>query len=560
MIKKIYSATMLALWLVVSLMLPVFVLAYTEKNPLWITISGILLPLGFYVIFAAISRRSGRMVWAGLVFIFFSAFQIVISYLFGNSVVATDMFLNLITTNAGEATELLSNIYPSIIIVCVIYLPMLWVASEHLRRRIELPDKLRLRMWTVGCVSLFAGSLILWQGYREDAKNILRDEVFPINIGYNLGLSISEARKIANYETSSEGFSYDAQRSTTLNQREIYIMVIGEASRAINWQLYGYERATNPRLSERSDLVLFRKITTLSNTTHKSVPMMLSSAPATMHNELYRRSGMPALFNEAGFTTYFISNQSPQGAMIDNLAHDANHLIYIDAPRHDMQLVDSVREVLRSDPSQRILFILHTYGSHFSYHQRYPREFARFLPDDDVAIKISNRDKIINAYDNSILYTDYVLAELIATLEKMPNVCSAIYYCADHGEDLMDERDCRFLHSSPTVTYYQLHVASLAWFSPLYRKIFADKVTAAVSNSDASATTHSVFHTMADLASISSKYVEREASLVNSQFNNEAPRHYLDDHNKAVSLDRNIGINAMQHDLFLRAGIVLGQE
>jgi hypothetical protein len=65
---------------------------------------------------------------------------------------------------------------------------------------------------------------------------------------------------------------------------------------------------------------------------------------------------------------------------------------------------------------------------------------------------------------------------------------------------------------------------------------------------------------MADLASISSKYVEREASLVNSQFNNEAPRHYLDDHNKAVSLDRNIGINAMQHDLFLRAGIVLGQE
>lgn len=560
MIKKIYSATILTLWLVVSLMLPVFVLAYTEKNPLWITISGILLPLGFYTIFAAMSRRSGRMVWAGLVFIFFSAFQIVISYLFGNSVVATDMFLNLITTNAGEATELLSNIYPSIIIVCVIYLPMLWVASEHLRRRIELPDKLRLRMWTVGCVSLFAGSLILWQGYREEAKNILRDEVFPINIGYNLGLSISEAHKIANYEKSSEGFSYDAQRSTTLNQREIYIMVIGEASRAINWQLYGYERATNPRLSERSDLVLFRKITTLSNTTHKSVPMMLSSAPATMHNELYRRSGMPALFNEAGFTTYFISNQSPQGAMIDNLAHDANHLIYIDAPRHDMQLVDSVREVLRSDPSQRILFILHTYGSHFSYHQRYPREFARFLPDDDVAIKISNRDKIINAYDNSILYTDYVLAELIATLEKMPNVCSAIYYCADHGEDLMDERDCRFLHSSPTVTYYQLHVASLAWFSPLYRKIFADKVTAAVSNSDASATTHSVFHTMADLASISSKYVEREASLVNSQFNNEAPRHYLDDHNKAVSLDRNIGINAMQQDLFLRAGIVLGQE
>ena len=155
--KKRYSATLLVLWFVLSLMLPVFILAYTEKNPLWVTVAGILLPLGFYSVFAVLSRRSGRMVWAGFIFIFFSAFQIVLSYLFGNSVVATDMFLNLITTNPSEASELLSNIYPSVIAVCVIYLPMLFMASVHLRRKIELSAKVRSVMATLGGISFLAG-------------------------------------------------------------------------------------------------------------------------------------------------------------------------------------------------------------------------------------------------------------------------------------------------------------------------------------------------------------------------------------------------------------------
>lgn len=558
--KKRYNATILSMWFIASLMLPIFILAYTEKNPLWVTVASIMLPLGFYSIFASLSQRSGRMIWVGFIFIFFSAFQVVLSYLFGNSVVATDMFLNLITTNPGEAGELLSNIYPSIVAVCVIYLPMLSIAAIHIHRKIELPAKVRKIMSAFGCISLLLGSLILWQSCKDDAKAALRDEVFPINISYNMGLGISEARKISHFEQSSAGFSHNARRDTIPSQREIYIMVIGEASRAANWQLYGYDRATNPRLAKRNDVVLFRNITTQSNTTHKSVPMMLSSIHTSQHEELYRRSGIPALFNEAGFTTYFISNQSPQGAMIDNLANDANHVVYLESSSYDMQLVDSVREILRSEPSQRILFILHTYGSHFSYHQRYPREFAKFLPDDDVAISLRNAEKIRNAYDNSILYTDHILAELITTLEKMPSVCSAIYYCADHGEDLMDKNDNRFLHSSPTVTYYQLHVASLAWFSPQYRKIFADKVKATMGNCSASATTHSVFHTMADIASINSEYVKQRASLASPKFDYNAPRYYLDDHNNAVALDEHIGINAMQRDLFNRAGIVLGQS
>ncbi|MDO5487325.1 MAG: sulfatase-like hydrolase/transferase [Rikenellaceae bacterium] len=555
MFKKIISNP---LWLlafnVVSLMIPVIILTITEHNPLLVALTAILLPLGFYLLFSAASTRSGRMVWWGFPFIFLSAFQIVLSYLFGNSVIATDMFLNLTTTNPGEAGELLGNIYPSVIAVCIIYLPLLWFATEHLRRQIIIPTPLRHLFAKAGCASLVAGVLTFLFIPTDDKLHTLRDETFPVNACYNMGLAISESYKINHYEQSSAGFTFDARRSAVVPDREIYVLVIGEASRASNWQLYGYDRPTNPHLSTRNDLVLFRGITTQSYTTHKSVPLMLSSVHTSEHDELFRRTGLPALFNEAGFTTYFISNQAPQGAMIDFLADDADRLIYLDAPNYDGQLVDVMLKALDNDSSDKLLFILHTYGSHFSYHQRYPREVATFLPDDDVAISPRNAEFIRNAYDNSILYTDQVLNDLITLLER-EDACSAMFYCADHGEDLFDTAEGRFLHSSPTTTYHQLHVASLAWFSPKYKSMFSPKAEAAASNAAAPATTYSVFHTMADIASISSPYLNINSSLVSPEFDYSAPRLYLDDHNRAVRLDREIGIDDEQRAFFHRAGI-----
>ena len=476
MLKKIEGkALRLSMTLVVSLMLPVVILLFTEHNPLWISVACLLIPLGGYLIFASAARRSGVMVWLALPLIFFSAFQIVISFLFRNSVVAADMFLNLLTTNSAEAGELLSDIYPAIIFVVVIYLPLLWVAVRHIRRRITLPSSIRIWMATAGVIIAMLGFGALVAGGRHRTKQVLRDEIFPANVIYNLGVAISEKHNIDNFFSTSQHFTFGAKRHHTPSVKEIYVLVIGEASRAASWQLYGYHRETNPRLSQRNDITIFSDVVTQSNTTHKSVPMILSSVHTSQHGELYRRKGLPALFNVAGFTTYFLSCQSPQGAMIDHLVSDAHHIIYMDAPRLDMQLVNTMRLALAKDNSSKLLFILHCYGSHFSYHQRYPQEFAHFTPDDDVAIHRKNREMIRNAYDNSIRYTDYLLSEVISTLESQDDAITAMLYCADHGEDLFDGGRNRFLHASPTATCYQLHVASLAWFSPHYSNHYPEK-------------------------------------------------------------------------------------
>ena len=549
--------TLLTVYFFVALIIPNCVLANTEPYSVWTVEALILMPLGFYMMWSVALRRSGVMIWLAFPFIFFCAFQIVLLYLFGNSIIATDMFTNLLTTNPGEAAELLGNIYPSVVLVCVIYLPLLWLAAREIGHKRYITRTARMNIGLTGAALFALGLLALWPAYHvSEDRHVLRDEIFPLNVLYNLGLSGSEFRKSFNYEKTSAGFSYEAERTAEVPGREVYVYIIGEASRAMNWQLYGYGRETNPLLSQEEGLVVFRDVLTQSNTTHKSVPLILSSVATDEHDELYRRKGLPALFNEAGFDTWFISNQSRQGAMIDHLAHDAKHLIYIRSPRHDTQLLDEMRKAIEKSTSRKLFFILHCYGSHFSYHQRYPREFAYFQPDNDVAIAKQHRPMLVNAYDNSVRYTDYVLSRIIDYLGSLENTSSALLYCADHGEDLIDDHRERFLHASPTTTAYQLYVASLAWFSESYRERFPEKVAAAEANATAPATTHALFHTMADMASIRGRFLTTKVSLVSPDFDRTAPRRYLNDHNEAVPY-RKTGLRPEDTEVFRRYGIEL---
>ena len=153
-----------------------------------------------------------------------------------------------------------------------------------------------------------------------------------------------------------------------------------------------------------------------------------------------------------------------------------------------------------------------------------------------------------------MLYTDHFLAETIDYLRTLGDTSTALLYCADHGEDIFDDERGRFLHASPTTTAYQLHVASLAWFSERYRNRFPEKVAAAEANTTAPATTHALFHTMADMASIEGRFVVRDVSLVSDRLDRDAPRYYLNDHNEAVPYSRT-GLTAGDSLVLRRLGV-----
>ncbi len=549
------ESIILLVWLMVALLLPNLILAYTEGFCGWSIAAGVVLPLGVYLLLFIFTRRVSLVALALLPVLALCVVQIVLLYLYGNSIIAVDMFTNIMTTNSGESSELLSGLTPIIIVTAIIYLPLFYsIVRQISNSECQLSESQRQRITLVGGVLTIVGLQLLLPAQMVANTNIVREEIFPVNVIYNFDIALRNRRMVRDYVSTSAQFNHEAQRIGRMPNREIYLFVIGESSRAANWELYGYSRQTNPLLQKRNDVLLFKNVITQSNTTHKSVPLMLSSVDAHEYNTMFYRKGISDLFKSVGFYTCFISTQSPQGAMVDNFARECDEIVYVEPSECDMQLLESVQRIVENTEREKLFLVLHCYGSHYCYNQRYTEEFAVFLPDDECAVNNCNRANLCNSYDNSILYTDALLNSIMNYLESV-DACSALLYCSDHGEDLFDDERGMFLHSSPKVTYYQLHVPCLAWFSDSYMALFPDKVAMGSRHRWSPTTTSSMFHTIADIASIRTNYVDSRRSLVSASFDESAPRFYLNDRNKAVPVDRHIGLTDSDLREFLLHGI-----
>lgn len=559
--NKVSSGQFLYAYAVVALLLPNIALCYTECLTPWACGVNVLLPLSLYMLFFSAAKRPGKMVWWAFIFVFFAAFQLVLLYLFGTGVIAVDMFLNLVTTNPGEAMELLDNLAPAVVGVFVVYLPLLILGGVNIRRdcRLSVSFQQRVRHWAmqIGAIGLFCllASYLVVDDYR------MRNQLYPVNICYNLYLAFERNAASENYKEASRNFKFDARSEHSATAPEVYVMVVGETARAHNFSLYGYPRNTNPLLSKTPGIKAFPNVTTQSNTTHKSVPMLLSAASAEDFERLFHEKGILAAFKEAGFHTVFISNQLPNHSFIDFLGEQADEHYFLkkedalQGNHYDEDLLQKLDEILpKADASssahyhyryRKLFVVLHSYGSHFNYQERYPRSFAYFKPDSRSEAKPENRRDLLNAYDNTIRYTDYILHGIIERLQKWEGVqtktdgvydqpTSAMLYTSDHGENIFDDDRHLFLHAAPKASDYELHVPFIIWTSEGFSKQYPDILKALGENRTKQVQSSlSAFHTMLGIGGIQTRYRKDEYSVASDKYH-PLKLLYLDDHDEAI--------------------------
>ena len=559
--NKVSSGQFLYAYAVVALLLPNIALCYTECLTPWACGVNVLLPLSLYMLFFSAAKRPGKMIWWAFIFVFFAAFQLVLLYLFGTGVIAVDMFLNLVTTNPGEAMELLDNLAPAVVGVFVVYLPLLILGGVNIRRdsRLSVSFQQRVRHWAmqIGAIGLFCllASYLVVDDYR------MRNQLYPVNICYNLYLAFERNAASENYKEASRNFKFDARSEHSATAPEVYVMVVGETARAHNFSLYGYPRNTNPLLSKTPGIKAFPNVTTQSNTTHKSVPMLLSAASAEDFERLFHEKGILAAFKEAGFHTVFISNQLPNHSFIDFLGEQADEHYFLkkedalQGNHYDEDLLQKLDEILpKADASssahyhyryRKLFVVLHSYGSHFNYQERYPRSFAYFKPDSRSEAKPENRRDLLNAYDNTIRYTDYILHGIIERLQKWEGIqtktdgvycqpTSAMLYTSDHGENIFDDDRHLFLHAAPKASDYELHVPFIIWTSEGFSKQYPDILKALGENrSKQVQNSLSAFHTMLGIGGIQTRYRKDEYSVASDKYH-PLKLLYLDDHDEAI--------------------------
>lgn len=346
-------------------------------------------------------------------------------------------------------------------------------------------------------------------GLRLDA-----DETFPFGLLHKTVYSAKAKLRLAHRSLQAASFDWRPLRAAEVSGPETYVIVVGESSRSGNWSLYGYGRRTTPRLEADRDLLVFRDATSGANATPESLPQILSLATAEHPERFDSSSSILSCFRQAGFKTWWLSTQGRFGVfdskptMIGKEADEARFLSREnDAPLHDGDLLPFLDRALM-DPSPRKLVVLHTLGSHYQFDKRYPKAFERFAVTDG-----SLRDS--GSYDNAILYTDWLLEQILSRLRARPGV-RVFAFLSDHGESRGENGFV--LHGNVTPPRAEFEIPFLLWTSaewertnPLASGRLREHLAAKVSSVD-------FLPTFLDMADIHSPRVDSSRSLAREAY------------------------------------------
>ena len=560
--RTLYKQKTLYIIFVCILMFTNTVLLFTEHMGVFAKIAFILIPLGVQMLLLALVKKPGKVFLFLLPKCILDAFQLVLIKLFGGSIIAVDMFLNLATTSAKESGELLSNIMPIIILLLVIYIPAIFLAVKSVRQKEFIDPIFRRRALKTAGILILAGVAAVFAAKCTGKGFKAKTDLYPYNVLYNLDFAIKKYNRILNYPKTSEGFTFGAKRDTAAladnkGAREVYVLILGETARAVNWHSYGYERNTTPQTDTLSNLIRYRDVLTQSNTTHKIVPMVLSPADARNFDIIYKSKSITTAFKEAGFKTIFLTNQNYNKSFAYYHYNEADVKVSLkekSTGAFDHELLPFFDNAIEKDTTGNLFIIVHLYGSHFNYHERYEKQFRKFVPDRAERISPKYKAELYNSYDNSILSTDDLIAHIIRKVADA-NIQGAVLYLSDHGEDMLDDKRERFLHASPVPTFYQLQIPFLVWMSDAYIARNPEKYRQAKIHSNYPVSNNTVFHSLLDFASIHTPYLDSTLAVSSPELK-IVPREYLNDHDGCTRIDQ-IHFTKYDYEQFRNRGIEL---
>lgn len=331
---------------------------------------------------------------------------------------------------------------------------------------IAYPVRYERRLSTASVLSVLAALVVLiaanlpqtrWFG-RHDA--VLGGLIMPWSYIVNTGRVIAQEQAAQRQETPLPDATIQDETPSSV------VLVIGESSRRANWQLYGYPRPTNPHLSLIPDLQVYRARAAATYTT-AGLRAILSAFPShtlyeILPNYLYRQ-GVDVVWRTSNWGEPPV--HIPAYHTRQQLAEEWG----IRPPLYDEILFRGIDTLISACPSKRQLIVLHTSTSHGpDYHNQYPPDYAWGDAND-----------IVDAYDNTIRYTDSLLAELIDRLRLLAREESfvrrlAIIYISDHGESL-GEKGC-YMHGLPLAIAppEQVEIPMVVWTSD-GRRVWMDE-------------------------------------------------------------------------------------
>lgn len=288
----------------------------------------------------------------------------------------------------------------------------------------------------------------------------------------------------------------------------VVVFVFGESVRADHWGLNGYSRNTTPQLAAAPGVINFPD--TLSFGTYTQVSAVGMMTATSFRDPKPVGPSFVDFFHKHGFEAWAFNSSRPTSIQ-KHLTQAVEHK-YLKRGEA-MDLIPRIREAIPPDGSDNRFVFVYTEGNHFPYSRDYPQAFAEFTPDDHSRTHLATDvDKLINAYDNAVLYTDAFLAQLIGLLQHRRAV---LVYASDHGDALGEGG--KFIRGGTMLDQELRRVPFFVWVSPSYARTNPEIVATLRRNANLKVSHDNIFPTLMSLAGVASPIVDPRLDLTTRQ-------------------------------------------
>ncbi len=456
-----------------------------------LTIAAILANAFFFYLVLFLLRKVGK--WLMALFFIINAIAVYFVNTYG-VIIDETMIGNVLNTNYEESSSFFS-------FGLVLYVILIGIIPSILLFKIKFvrvkPKKFLIHIFLTLIVLVFIAfaNASNWLWIDKNSKTL-----GGLAMPWSYAVNISLFYKHKSEKNEKEILLPNATIKNT--EKSVFVLVIGESARSENFSLYGYKKDTNPLLSKIENVHHYNAQSCATYTTaglkcileHKDTGDLYEILP----NYLFRND-VEVIWRSTnwGEPPVHVKNFDNKEALRESCEGESCEF--------DEILLNGLTEQILASKKDKILVVLHTSTSHGpTYFKKYPAQFERFSPVcKSVELANCTQEELINAYDNTIVYTDYILATLIDDLKHLEGYNSSMIFISDHGESLGENN--LYMHGIPAsiAPKEQLDIPFIVWLSDDSRKLKDSKEYSQ----------HNIFHSVLDFLAIDSPIYDSNMSI-----------------------------------------------
>jgi len=426
-----------------------------------------------------------------------------------NMTMSKDTFYAIFQTNFVESYEYLHHHMTLKDIVGIGFLLGLLILLNELQYRYKT---MKLNLIWIGIINLFILTVVTIDVSQLRIINLVIKSLDNYRYELSSFQNIQEKRK--NHKLKFKSIKNE--------KNETYIIIIGESLNKRHMGLYGYVRDTNPYLSKmykENKIIRFDNV--YSNYTHTVQVLSQALTESNQYNkkDYYTSVSIVDILNKANIDTYWVTCQNLYGTfdnMVSAIGTTSNHikafnkgLSITESSKYDEVVIDKIDQILNEKTDKTRVIFVHLLGNHLNYSNRYPhKKFEKFnnkIDNGYMGSLVSKNSSNVNAYDNSVLYNDYVVSSIINHLSKYKGV-SGLLYMPDHAEDAIHKLE----HDVRHFTFEMVQIPMLAWFSEAYKNQYKQKYNRLINRKDRLFSNDMLYDTLIGLIGVkSNKYGEK---------------------------------------------------